>query len=170
MPRHSVHRDVHDEKLREKACGPTALKIVLDYFGLPGPDIEELINLCLGKGAYSQRMGWRHTGLAYIARRYDLGAAVLTWGHLHSEAILKNLEQALRRGPCLALIRPKEPSGARSRFVVVKKMTKSKAHIILHDPTARSRRKVYRRPRTSDFMEQWEDFKVIAMKNLSSAI
>ena len=162
-----MHLDVQDKAWRSKACGPTALKSILDYLGTNAPTIDELIRLRAQFHAYDPRIGWIHDGLAEMARSFGLGAAVLPWRKLDPEAIVNNLRFAIRRGPCLALIHPAEQSIiTQPNFVVIKAI--STTRIFFNDPAAQCKHRVYQRAKIPLFLERWADRKVVSVKKLSA--
>lgn len=71
VPYYSQKIDVKDSEWKDRACGITCLKMVLNFYGKGAPALDELIELGVESGAYG-KSGWIHQGLVDVADRFGL--------------------------------------------------------------------------------------------------
>lgn len=74
VPYYSQYRDIQDENWQRRACGLVCLKMVLDFYGVETPEINEFLKLALERGAYHDPNGWIHDKLLEIAESFGIVA------------------------------------------------------------------------------------------------
>lgn len=83
-----------------KACGLTSLRMVLDFYGIK-PNFEQLKQIVDKTGAYSEKLGWIHSGLVDIAREYGLKGYRIHFGFLSDEDLPKADQKLAAEGASL---------------------------------------------------------------------
>ncbi|WP_253182706.1 hypothetical protein [Arthrobacter sp. SW1] len=133
-----------------RSCGVLSLhiayRLLLDHQAKPASLTEEL----LAAGAYSERNGWLHAGLAAHARKSGLKAELM---------VIDGPEEFVRllRGPglCIASVgRSFDEPGTRGHLVLASGITEGE-HVTVHDPNGSDPSSGYRHIPLDAF---WEHF------------
>ena len=67
------YRDIKIEEYKKSGCGPSAFASVLSYLG-HNVTPQELYDLGLEFNGFINRVGWKHSTLCSLARRYGVSA------------------------------------------------------------------------------------------------
>lgn len=73
VPYISQHRDIQDEYWQKRACGLVCLKMVLDFYQIKTPEINEFLEIALKKESFGES-GWIHDKLLNLAKDYRVEA------------------------------------------------------------------------------------------------
>ena len=114
VPFSSQYEGVTDPAWQYRGCGIVALKMVFDYWhGLDArcatAPIGELLSVGRSMGAYREGIGWIHSGLANIAKRYGYVSFNVDYAERgptpkSADEALQALADELERGPVLASV------------------------------------------------------------------
>lgn len=162
VPSYSQFLDVTIPEWRSRACGIVALKMAMDALGASSPDPDALIKKGMGMGAYDPMHGWRHKGLAEMARYYRLLAGPYDWTGTTRQAAFRRLKETIRRGPCLASIHKDFNPENGGHIIVVTRI--SKLWVFYNEPGARKRRSVRRKVPHAVFLAGWNQRGIIVKK------
>ncbi len=165
VPSYSQYLDVPLPKWRGKSCGIVALKMVLDYWKgktiTDSPTIKTLIRLGVSKNAYIPGIGWRHSGLAHLARHYHLQAKNYDWASEPKRAALKKLLLVLKKQPIIASIYRNTKTKKGGHLVVLTGIRNSDGKICMIDPAGKTRKKEIRSISLKEFARSWKQRVVI---------
>jgi ABC-type bacteriocin/lantibiotic exporter with double-glycine peptidase domain len=73
-----------DEALKfgNNACGAACIKMALETFDVKdSPSVKELMEFGIESGAYDDKIGWIHKGMADVIKKYGLNATNLRFKH-----------------------------------------------------------------------------------------
>lgn len=79
VPYYSQIKDTKNPDWKNKACGVTALKMVLDFYGAKNQSIDDLYQKGLDIGGYLEDVGWYHHSLALLAKQFGFRAITRSW-------------------------------------------------------------------------------------------
>lgn len=164
LPAYSQFLDIKDKGWEKRACGIVSLKMVLDFWskkaGIKYPPVDELIKK-YHRGAYINKIGWSHKGLARIARRYGLKGENCDWAHYSTKDALALLETKLAIAPVIASIHKNLNPALPGHLVVITEIKKDK--IFYNDPDSKTRNKIKRSASLKQFLKGWKR-RVIVIK------
>lgn len=73
IPYYSQHNDVTREEWKNRACGVTCVKMILDSFGQAQDiTIDQLIDEGIFVGGYNEKVGWNHEGLVRLLHNHGV--------------------------------------------------------------------------------------------------
>lgn len=152
LPLYSQLLDIEDAAMRNRACGATALAMVLAFHRLPAtPDSI----LALGKenGAYIEERGWLHRELAGIARSFGTHAHSEDWSGDDPQSAWEHLEDTLARAPAVVSVRPAFSPSESSHLIAVASMDSDEA--VIYDPFRAERDAIRYTVTTAFLREHW---------------
>lgn len=79
VPYFSQIKDTKKPEWKNKSCGITALKMVLDFYGKASPTIDELYQKGLNLNGYLENVGWYHHSLVNIAQTLGYSGITRSW-------------------------------------------------------------------------------------------
>lgn len=71
VPYYSQYQDIKDEHWQSRACGLVCLKMVVDYYDVATPEINQFLKIAVDKGSFG-KSGWIHDKLLELAKSYFL--------------------------------------------------------------------------------------------------
>jgi len=106
VPFFSQYSDIQSHLWQYRGCGIIALKMLLEYWHtqkpeLQSPSIEELLKKSFDIGAYIENIGWSHSGLVEIAKRYGYGGYNKDLAHIPAEDAWQEFLEDLERFPVM---------------------------------------------------------------------
>lgn len=153
---YSQHLDFAKPAWRKSGCAIASLGMIM---ALQKPkkkiNLAEIYERGLDKEAYLKGVGWRHQGLAQLAKSYgfkeakafDLAAKDLA-------AAMRKLKQELKNGPVMVSVFSKYIVGRNGHLVVLLGLTDESALVL--DPDTRSRLKIAREIPLATFWPAWK--------------
>lgn len=88
VPYYSQLRDTQKSDWKNKSCGITALKMVLDYYRKTNFSVDDLYLKGLELNGYLKDVGWYHYSLVNIAQALGFNGATRSW-NIPNEAFEK---------------------------------------------------------------------------------
>ena len=159
--RYSQHLDLSHDEHKLKGCGIASLGMLL---GDKISDLNELYKLGLEQGAYFPGVGWRHAGLANLAKHfgftnsYNLDLAKEDLG-----TVLGKLRQELKEGPVLVSIFAQyKPGHKEGHIVVLLSLTDKQAEIL--DPAAQNHNDIHQFLPAEKFINGWKKRLIVIKK------
>jgi hypothetical protein len=114
VPFSSQFTDLGHHEWRARGCGVTALKMVMDFWHAQDPanrteHLDALLKAGLAEHAHISDIGWSHTGLVRLARRYGYDGFNADWATKgptpkSPEDAWTALAAELERGPVMASV------------------------------------------------------------------
>lgn len=154
VPEFSQHLDVKEKEWKSRACGVTALKMLLEYNNSDSPSIDELIKIGVEKDAYIPNIGWKHRELAEIARDFKLKSRNFDWANLAPEEAFKKLKSYFPENPVLASIYKDFDDRKGGHLIVLTGMENDT--IFYNEPYAKKRQEIRRSVHKDKFMKGWK--------------
>jgi len=158
---YSQHLDLSHDEHKLKGCGIACLAMLLRG---KAPSLDELYRLGLEQEAYIPGIGWRHAGLAGLARHfgfansrhYDLAALSL------DEATSK-LKAELNNGPVMASVFSKfDPASKDGHLVVLLSLDNKEAMVL--DPDTADREQIRQTIPADKFLAAWKKRFIVVRK------
>lgn len=154
--------DISRPEWRNGSGGIVALKILMDCLKSDPPGLDELIVEGIGFKAYDRTRGWKHDGLAKIARQHGLFAAPYDWSKQGPESAFQRLREAIEKVPCLASVHRNFELENKSHIVVIVKITKH--WVYYQKPNPEKRKQARRNISIPRFLLGWERRGVIVKR------
>ena len=154
VPAYSQFLDVKNRHWRNKSCGVVALKSVLEYWKNGDIDVDALTKRGKKLKAYLEDIGWKHAGLALLARQHGLRAKNFDWAKFPSHAAWKKLGAELKNGPVIASIYKNLKPKTSGHLVVITGI--KKGLIYYNDPGSKTKRDVEKRASKARFLRGWK--------------
>lgn len=151
--RFSQHLDLSHDEHKLKGCGIASLGMLL---GDKVKNLDELYHLGLEQGAYVPGIGWRHAGLANLAKHFGLANSYnLDLVGESLEAALEKLKAELKQGPVMVSVFAKyEPGHKEGHLVVLLSLTDDQAEVL--DPAATDHNDIHQFLPAEKFIKGWK--------------
>ncbi|PIP58191.1 MAG: hypothetical protein COX02_01645 [Candidatus Vogelbacteria bacterium CG22_combo_CG10-13_8_21_14_all_37_9] len=151
----SQYLDVSDPDWQTRACGIIALKMVLDSLNYQTPSADKMIAEGLKQEAYLPGIGWKHVGLANLAKFYGAQARNYDWLDLSLSEAEKELTKYLGQTPILASIfKQFEPDNPGGHLIVLIGLENNR--IIYADPEIKDHNKIICSIKKEKFLQGWK--------------
>ncbi len=95
VPYSSQYKDTKKEDWKDKACGVTALKMVLDYYQQTNLSVDEFFQKGLDLNGYLQDVGWYHHSLVNIAQTLGYKGITRSW-NIPNASLTKLVERGFK--------------------------------------------------------------------------
>lgn len=127
-------RDVSDPEWHRRSCGIVALRMLMGYLdpSRTFPSIDDLITEGEARGAYMPQHGWRHDGLATLARHYGFAATDYDWTAFPKEEAFRYFVACLQDHPLIASVAKEFSPSKDGHLIVVTGIENGKAFV--NDP------------------------------------
>ena len=145
--------DIEDKKWKSRSCGIVSLKSILEYWGVK-ENIKDLIDLGLKKGAYISGIGWKHKGLALIAKDYGLVGKNYDWFKNKPETAFKKLLPKLKKYPVIISIYKNLKPGKSGHLVVL--TGHENGQIFFNDPDSKTKKGIQKKVGFEKFLIGWK--------------
>lgn len=151
--RFSQHLDLSHDEHKLKGCGIASLGMLL---GDKITNLDELYHLGLDQGAYLPGVGWRHAGLANLAKHFGFKNSYnLDLAKESLDVALNKLKEELKQGPVLASVFTNyEPGHKEGHIVVLLSLTDDQAEVL--DPAAKDHADIHQFIPTTKFINGWK--------------
>ena len=151
--RFSQHLDLSHDEYKLKGCGIASLGMLL---GDKVTNLDELYHLGLDQGAYVPGIGWRHAGLANLAKHFGFKNSYnLDLAKESLEVALNKLKEELAQGPVLASVWGKYEVGyPDGHIVVLLSLTDEQAEVL--DPAAKDHADIHQFIPAVTFITGWK--------------
>jgi len=151
----SQYLDLSDPDWQTRACGIMALKMVLESLDYPTPSAKKMIIEGLKQGAYLAGIGWKHDGLADLAKFYGAKAKNYDWANLNLREAETELFKYLGHTPILASIfRQFNPNNTGGHLIVLIGLENNQ--IIYADPEIKDHNKIICSIKKEKFLQGWK--------------
>ncbi|OHA57236.1 MAG: hypothetical protein A2114_02630 [Candidatus Vogelbacteria bacterium GWA1_51_14] len=150
---YSQHLDLSHDEHKLKGCGIASLGMLL---GDKVSNLDELYKLGLEQGAYLPGIGWRHAGLAELARHFGFANSYnLDLAKEDIETALGKLREELEPGPVLVSVWGKYEVGyPDGHIVVLLSLTEDQAEVL--DPAAQNHNDIHQFLPADKFITGWK--------------
>lgn len=151
--KYSQHLDLSHDEHKLKGCGIASLGMLL---GDKIKNLDELYKLGLDQGAYQSGIGWRHAGLANLAKHFGFSNSYnLDLAGESLEVALEKLKAELKQGPVLASVFTNYESGHKEgHIVVLLSLTNDQAEVL--DPAAKNHNDIHQFIPAAKFITGWK--------------
>lgn len=149
----SQHLDLSHDEHKLKGCGIASLGMLL---GDKISNLDELYKLGLEQGAYVPGVGWKHAGLANLAKHFGFNNSYnVDLAGESLEVALEKLKTELKQGPVLSSVFANYEAGHKEgHIVVLLSLTESQAEVL--DPAAKDHDDVHQFIPASTFIPGWK--------------
>lgn len=155
---YSQYLDFKKRRYQKNGCGTASLLMLMELKGETEkklPNLDELYEIGLQQEAYLEGVGWRHAGLAVLARGYGFNKSKnFDWAKLSLEQALVKLKKELEKGPVMASVYSDFNLKCGGHLVVLLSLTDKKAVVL--DPAMTERPKVKRSISAQKFAKAWK--------------
>lgn len=150
---YSQHLDLSHDEHKLKGCGIASLGMLL---GDKVSNLDELYKLGLEQDAYLPGIGWRHAGLAELARHFGFANSYnLDLAKESLEVALNKLKAELKQGPVLVSVFANyEPGHKEGHIVVLLSLTDNQAEVL--DPAAQNHADIRQFLPAGKFITGWK--------------
>ncbi|MDO8183805.1 MAG: cysteine peptidase family C39 domain-containing protein [bacterium] len=151
--KYSQHLDLTHPEHKLSGCGIASLGMLL---GDKISTLDELYKLGLEQGAYLPGIGWRHAGLANLAKHFGFTNSYnLDLAKEDLEVALEKLKTELKQGPVLASVFTNyEPGHKEGHIVVLLSLTDEQAEVL--DPAAKNHNDIHQFLPVEKFINGWK--------------
>src|SRR3989344_4206093 len=157
VPAYSQLIDTKNALWKERSCGIVALKMVFDYWGTKNStkysSIAALIAEGAERGAYLESVGWRHQGLAELAREHGFKSKNYDWFALSPEKAFARLRRNLT-SPVIASIHLNLHPKKEGHLVVITGIKTKRVYY--NDPHSKKRSEILRDTSIEKFLKGWK--------------
>lgn len=151
--RFSQHLDLSHDEHKLRGCGIASLGMLL---GDKISNLDELYKLGLEQGAYLPGVGWRHAGLANLAKHFGFNNSYnLDLAQEDLEVALSKLKIELAQGPILVSVFSNyEPGHKDGHIIVLLSLNETQAEVL--DPAAKDHTDIHQFIPTEKFINGWK--------------
>lgn len=151
--RFSQHLDLSHDEHKLSGCGIASLGMLL---GDKVTNLDELYHLGLEQGAYVPGIGWRHAGLANLAKHFGFNNSYnLDLAKESGEVALNKLKAELAQGPVLVSVFANYEVGHKDgHIVVLLSLTDEQAEVL--DPAAKDHAEIHQFIPAAKFITGWK--------------
>lgn len=152
VPLYSQIADISSVAWKQKGCGVADVAMVVDFYKPKSTTVQKVLEEGISSGAYQKNVGWKHDGLAGLAKKHGLVGKTVDLSKLQKDAALDEFKNVVIEGPVIASIHrgfnPKSPYG---HLVVITGFDKDT--IYYNDPGKHDGK---REVSVTDFMNGWK--------------
>ena len=138
VPFFSQYSDIKSHLWQYRGCGIVALKMILDFWhknnkDLPSPAVENLLKEGLTAGAYIKDIGWSHSGLVEIGKKFGYSGYNKDLAHIPVQEAWEEFNNDLKKYPIMASVYKRlNPKTNAGHIVVITGIDDS--NLYLNDP------------------------------------
>ena len=155
---YSQYLDFKKSRHQKNGCGIVSLLTLMELKGgieKRLPNLDELYELGLQQEAYLEGIGWRHAGLAMLAREHGfLKSKNFDWAKLSLEQALTRLKKELAKGPVMTSVYSNFDLKREGHLIVLLSLDDKKATVL--DPAVTERSKIKRSISVQKFAKTWK--------------
>jgi hypothetical protein len=162
---HSQLSGVTAQEWQRRSCGVVALRMLMGYLdpARSFPSLDGLIAEGVEAGAYMNERGWRHDGLAALARAHGFTAADYDWTALPKETAFSYFLACLAAHPVIASVAKAFSPSEDGHLVVVTGI--QEGQVFVNDPLREKREDVPYSVPLPFFLEHWSRRAVVVVRN-----
>lgn len=159
--KYSQHLDLSHDEHKLKGCGIASLGMLL---GDKVTNLDELYHLGLDQDAYVPGIGWKHAGLANLAKHFGFKNSYnLDLAKESLEVALNKLKEELEKGPVLVSVWGKYEVGyPDGHIVVLLSLNDDQAEVL--DPAAKDHADIHQFIPATKFINGWKKRLIVIRK------
>jgi len=104
VPLYSQISDISWPDWKQKGCGVADVAMIIEYYKPKTTTVQKELEEGISSGAYQKNVGWKHDGLAALAKTHDLTGKVLDFSKYNKETSLSEFQNVIKEGPAIASI------------------------------------------------------------------
>lgn len=105
VPLYSQVSQISSVEWQQKGCGVADIAMLIEFYKPDTTSVQKVLEEALTMGAYQKNIGWKHEGLAAVARKHGLVGKTYDLSKLDKENSFKEFKNILEEGPAIASIR-----------------------------------------------------------------
>jgi ABC-type bacteriocin/lantibiotic exporter with double-glycine peptidase domain len=162
VPTYSQFLDTKNSSWKNRSCGITALKSILEYELGKSPSIDDLIKIGLENNAYIKGIGWKHKELAEIANNFGLKGKNLEWRNLKPKEAFKKILKFFPKNPIMASVFKNFNPKNNGHFIVLTGFENNK--IYYNETASKKREEIKKEIPLEKFLKGWRKMIVVITK------
>ncbi|MFZ2072650.1 MAG: C39 family peptidase [Minisyncoccia bacterium] len=165
VPLYSQIADISSVEWKQKGCGVADVAMIVNFYKPQTTTVQKVLEQGISSGAYQKNVGWKHDGLAALAKKYDLKGKVNDFSQLEKKTALNQFKDVIKEGPAIASIhRGFDPKSSFGHLIVITGFDET--FVFYNDP---GKHDGIRKVLITDFMKGWKR-KLIVIRPLESDI
>lgn len=104
VPLYSQIADISSVEWKQKGCGVTDVAMLVNYYKPKTTNVQAVLEAGIKSGAYVKNVGWSHTGLASLAKKYGLHGEEKSFYDFNKETAFNEFKKIIDEGPAIASI------------------------------------------------------------------
>jgi uncharacterized protein YvpB len=104
VPLYSQIADISWTDWKQKGCGVADVAMLVNYYKPKTTNVQAVLEAGIKSGAYVKNVGWSHTGLASLAKKYGLSGEEKSFYDFNKELALTEFKKVIDEGPAIASI------------------------------------------------------------------
>jgi uncharacterized protein YvpB len=165
VPLYSQIRDISWTEWQQKGCGVADVAMIVNYYKPETTNVQAVLEAGIKSGAYVKNVGWSHTGLANLAKKYGLVGSEKSFYDFNKELALSEFKKVIDEGPAIASIhRNFDPKLSFGHLIVVTGYDDK--FVYFNDP---GKRDGIRSVPVSQFMNGWKRKLIVIRPEISDS-
>ena len=157
VPLYSQITDITSVEWKQKGCGVTDVAMIVNFYKPRTTTAQDVLEKAISLGAYQKNVGWKHDGLAALAKKYDLIGKTYNFSDSNNKTSFKQFKDIIEEGPAIASIhRGFDPKSSFGHLVVITGFDKDL--IYYNDP---GKHDGIRKVSIVDFMKGWKKVLIV---------
>ncbi|MBU0612048.1 C39 family peptidase [Patescibacteria group bacterium] len=104
VPLYSQISDISSVEWKQKGCGVADVAMIVNFYKPKTTTVQKVLEQGIAIGAYQKNVGWKHNGLAALAKKYDMEGKVLDLSKPDKETAFEQFKDVIKEGPAIASI------------------------------------------------------------------
>ncbi|MFA6325152.1 MAG: C39 family peptidase [Candidatus Paceibacterota bacterium] len=163
VPLYSQISDISSIEWKQRGCGVADVAMIVNFYKPKTTTVQKVLEHGISMGAYQKNVGWKHDGLASLAKKYDMEGKALDFSKIDKDNAFEQFQNIIKEGPAIASIhRNFDPNLSFGHLIVITGFDDNL--IYYNDP---GKRDGIRNVSIVDFMKGWKR-RLIVIRPLKS--
>jgi len=120
VPLYSQISDISSVEWKQKGCGVTDIAMIVNFYKPNTTSVQKVLEEAIAGGAYQKNVGWKHDGLAALAKKHGLIGKIYDLSNLDKETAFDQFKDIIKEGPAIASIhRGFDPKSSFGHLIVI---------------------------------------------------
>lgn len=152
VPLYSQIADISSVEWKQKGCGVADVAMIVNFYKPKTTTVQKSLEDAIALGAYQKNVGWKHDGLAALAKKYGMDGKVQDFSKLNNLDAFNQFKDVIKEGPAIASIhRNFDPKLSFGHLIVITGFDDNQ--IFYNDP---GKHDGIRKVSITDFMKGWK--------------
>lgn len=152
VPLYSQISDISSVEWKQKGCGVADVAMIVNFYKPKTTTVQKVLEQGIASGAYQKNVGWKHDGLAALAKKYGLIGKVHDLSKSDKDTVLEQFKDIIKEGPAIVSIhRNFDPKLSFGHLIVITGFDDNLVYY--NDP---GKHEGIRKVSIADFMKGWK--------------